>query len=116
MRCVLITGANSGLGYYAAQNIAAAGHRVLLACRSVAKAEEAASKIAQSLDMATDTIVPVNCPLDLANFESVRKFAQKVETPDVLVNNAAVFHQGQLTDSEYFRINAWSPVLLTDLL
>jgi NAD(P)-dependent dehydrogenase (short-subunit alcohol dehydrogenase family) len=54
---------------------------VVLACRTIPKAEQAAAEMAGDVEV---------CHLDLADLTSVRKFADSVETVDVLVNNAGV--------------------------
>lgn len=79
---IIVTGGNSGVGKATAAALAAAGHSVVLACRTVAKAKQAAA------EMAGDVAVRY---LDLADLASVRAFADSVDTVDVLVNNAGVF-------------------------
>ena len=78
---VIVTGGNSGVGKATATALAAAGHRVLIACRDVEKAEQAAAEMTGDVDVS---------PLDLADLASVRAFADSVEAVDVLVNNAGV--------------------------
>ena len=78
---IIVTGGNSGIGKQTATALAAAGHSVLLACRTIPKAEQAAAEMAGDVEVAY---------LDLADLTSVRKFADSVETVDVLVNNAGV--------------------------
>jgi NAD(P)-dependent dehydrogenase (short-subunit alcohol dehydrogenase family) len=78
---IIVTGGNSGVGKETATALAAAGHRVLIAARDIPKAERAAADMAGEVEVAH---------LDLADLTSVRKFADSVETVDVLVNNAGV--------------------------
>lgn len=78
---VIVTGGNSGVGQATATALAAAGHQVVIACRTLAKGEEVAAT------MRGDVKVQY---LDLANLTSVRTFANAVDTVDVLVNNAGV--------------------------
>ncbi|BCO34356.1 retinol dehydrogenase [Mycobacterium heckeshornense] len=78
---IIVTGGNSGVGRATASAMAAAGHQVLIACRTVEKGEEAAAA------MTGDVAVRY---LDLADLASVRKFADQVDFVDVLVNNAGV--------------------------
>jgi NAD(P)-dependent dehydrogenase (short-subunit alcohol dehydrogenase family) len=78
---VIVTGGNSGVGKATATALAAAGHRVLIACRDVEKAEQAAAEMTGDVDVSH---------LDLADLASVRAFADSVEAVDVLVNNAGV--------------------------
>lgn len=89
-RTVLVTGANSGLGLRSAEALAAAGARVLLACRS---AERAVGALA-SVEAVASGAAPEVVPLDLADLDSVKACAEavdgKVERLDVLLNNAGV--------------------------
>ena len=81
-RTVIVTGANSGIGREAAAAFAAAGARVILACRNVDKGNAAAATMADTVEVRA---------LDLASLASVREFAKSVDEPvDVLVNNAGV--------------------------
>jgi NAD(P)-dependent dehydrogenase (short-subunit alcohol dehydrogenase family) len=89
-RTVVITGANSGIGYEAARVMAARHAGVILACRSLEKARAAAAAItAAHKDAAVEVM-----ELDLANLASVRNFAgafrQNHRRLDVLCNNAGV--------------------------
>jgi NAD(P)-dependent dehydrogenase (short-subunit alcohol dehydrogenase family) len=78
-RTAVVTGANSGLGLATARALAAAGARVFLACRDVARGEAVAPAGAEVH------------PLDLADLGSVREFAESMPNEiDVLVNNAGV--------------------------
>lgn len=85
----VITGANSGLGLVTARELAKKGARVVLACRSVDKAESAASSIRE----AGGKDVEVE-KLDLASLASVRAFAERFRASkralDGLVNNAGL--------------------------
>jgi len=89
-RTALVTGANSGLGYWTALHLAAANAEVILACRSMAKCKEAASQIGES--GARGTLHPL--VLDLSSLAAVRQFAEQVRGSftaiDALVLNAAV--------------------------
>jgi NAD(P)-dependent dehydrogenase (short-subunit alcohol dehydrogenase family) len=78
---IIVTGANSGVGKATGAALVAAGHNVLIACRSLQKAEAAADEMAGDVEVAA---------LDLADLRSVRAFADSVESVDVLVNNAGV--------------------------
>jgi NAD(P)-dependent dehydrogenase (short-subunit alcohol dehydrogenase family) len=81
-RTVIVTGANSGIGFHAAKALAGAGARVVLAVRDVAKGERAAAGMPGTTEVRR---------LDLADLASVRAFAQAwTGDVDVLVNNAGV--------------------------
>jgi NAD(P)-dependent dehydrogenase (short-subunit alcohol dehydrogenase family) len=89
-RVVVVTGANSGLGFEASRALAGGGARVIMACRNAAKAENARQRI---LDEHRDASVEV-MKLDLASLASVRQFAAELATRSeavhVLCNNAGV--------------------------
>src|SRR6202012_5533871 len=78
---VIVTGGNSGIGAATAATLAAAGHGVVIACRTIPKAEQAAAAMSGDVTIAH---------LDLADLTSVRKFADSVDGVDVLINNAGV--------------------------
>src|SRR4051794_14319604 len=63
---VVVTGANSGIGRAAAQALAAAGARVVLAVRDTNKGEAAAAAMPGTTEVRR---------LDLASLESIRAFA-----------------------------------------
>lgn len=88
----VVTGANSGIGFHTAKELAGKNSRVILGCRNPRKAEEAKRKI---LEEHTDA--EVECiTLDLANKSQIKvfaaKFRQEYDRIDVLVNNAGVMH------------------------
>jgi NAD(P)-dependent dehydrogenase (short-subunit alcohol dehydrogenase family) len=89
-KVAVVTGANSGLGLITSRELARAGAEVVIACRRVAKGEEAAAEIRRT---APDATVAVR-ELDLASLESVAAFAERTlgdhSRIDLLVNNAGV--------------------------
>jgi len=80
---IIVTGGNSGVGKATAAALAKDGHSVVIACRSIEKAERAAADMSGDVEVAQ---------LDLADLSSVGAFADSVESVDVLVNNAGVMH------------------------
>jgi len=88
-RRVVVTGATAGLGYFAAEALAARGHRVVLAARSAERAVRAADAIRSRVPSADlETI-----DLDLADLASVRTGAAAVAAGgpvDALLANAGV--------------------------
>ncbi|MBQ6077065.1 MAG: SDR family NAD(P)-dependent oxidoreductase [Clostridia bacterium] len=122
MKTVVITGANSGLGFETAKKIAASKeYRVILACRNDAKAAQAkADIIAATGNDAVETL-----RLDTSLLSSVREFANNYikayGTVDVLINNAGIspMRDSGTTEEGFevvFATNYLGHFLLTQLL
>src|SRR5580692_3173437 len=89
-RTVVITGANTGVGFETARFLASRGAEVVLACRDPQRAEQAKKRIeSQAPGARLDTVT-----LDLASLASVRSAAAELRSRyariDVLINNAGV--------------------------
>lgn len=120
MKTVLITGGNTGIGLATAQAIAAQGHRVALACRDMAKAEQAKQKILAGSPSADVRLYA----LDLASFDSIKNFSAAFLSDfpsfDVLITNAGVVPRTQQFTQEGFElqfgVNYLGHFLLTHLL
>jgi NAD(P)-dependent dehydrogenase (short-subunit alcohol dehydrogenase family) len=89
-RVVVVTGANSGLGYEGTKAFARKGARVVMACRSVDRGEAAAAEIREDVpDAALDVR---EC--DLADLSNVEAFAEgllaEYDDLHLLCNNAGV--------------------------
>ncbi len=89
-KTIIITGANSGIGFEAARALAAKNAIVIMACRSLDKGEAARQQIQAETPEADIKLML----LDLANLSSVRQFAgdfhENHKKLDILVNNAGV--------------------------
>jgi len=89
-KTAIVTGANTGLGYETSLDLAKAGHHVVMACRSEAKAVAAIDKLKRSHKTASVEYIH----LDLIDRASIRAFvaafSARHETLDLLVNNAGV--------------------------
>ena len=92
-KTVLITGANSGIGFKETELMLYMGARVIMACRNLQKAEKARETLLQEYPNASITLMQ----LDMADFGSIDRFVgafiqEKVDV-DFFVNNAGVFYQ-----------------------
>ena len=89
-KTVIITGANSGLGFEAATALAGAGAQVVLACRDQAKGRAAEEQIRATHPRAATALMP----LDLSSLADIRRCADEILRAypriDVLMNNAGV--------------------------
>ena len=88
-KLAIVTGANSGLGFCVALELAKAGASVILACRDEAKGTNALARIRAQVRRAHVSLERLN----LAELESVRAFAEKIVRRgklDLLVNNAGI--------------------------
>ncbi len=89
-KSAIVTGANSGIGYFTALELARAGAAVVIACRDRVRGEEALVRLRAQ---APSAIVSLEL-LDLASLSSVREFSDRVcashKSLDILVNNAGV--------------------------
>jgi NAD(P)-dependent dehydrogenase (short-subunit alcohol dehydrogenase family) len=101
-KVMIVTGANSGIGYEAAKEFARKGAQTILACRNIEKAKIALEQIQAEIPDAQAEIMQ----LDLANLESVRTFVEafkaKYQQLDVLVNNAGIMNVPYMTTVDGF--------------
>ncbi|HXT89909.1 MAG TPA: SDR family NAD(P)-dependent oxidoreductase, partial [Trebonia sp.] len=119
-RTALVTGANAGLGRQTARVLAARGAHVILACRSLDKAEHAADEIAAAAGGASTSAVR----LDLAAQSCVRTAAAEIRDRfpplDLLINNAGVMEVPYQRTVDGFELtlatNHLGPFALTGLL
>ena len=118
---IVVTGANSGIGWHAALELARAEAEVTIASRNQAKAEEAAHRI---LDIVPNAKVATG-KLDLSNPTSVKAFAEsqlaQPQSIDVLINNAGVMALPDRRESVdghelQFATNVLGPYRLTAML
>ncbi len=87
---IVITGANSGIGFEAAKELTRKGAHVVMACRSMEKAANALQQLQKEVAGASAEIMP----LDLASLASIHQFADafkaKYDKLDILINNAGI--------------------------
>ncbi len=89
-RVALVTGANSGIGFQAAKELARKGAETVLACRSPERGQAALDTLKAEIPGAKAELVA----LDLASLASVERFAaafnERYPRLDVLANNAGI--------------------------
>lgn len=89
-KVILITGANSGLGFQGSKVFASKGASVVMACRNMDKGKAALEEIQKEQPKAQLALLP----LDLSDLDSVKFFADRFKKQykqlDVLCNNAGV--------------------------
>ena len=114
-KTAVVTGANVGIGFETARDLAQRGARVLIACRDVAQGENAARLINGDVDVVK---------LDLSDLNSIRRCAKHInhneERLDILVNNAGLFGCGESRTADgyemHMAVNHLGHFLLTNLL
>ncbi|CAA7033308.1 unnamed protein product [Microthlaspi erraticum] len=102
--CV-VTGANSGIGYAAAEGLASRGATVYMVCRNKERGQEALSKIQSSTG--NQNVYLEVC--DLSSVNEIKSFASSFASKDVpvhvLVNNAGLLENKRTTTPEGFELN-----------
>jgi NAD(P)-dependent dehydrogenase (short-subunit alcohol dehydrogenase family) len=101
---VVITGANSGIGFEAAKVLAVRGAHVVLAVRDLGKGADARARIIDA-DPRADVFLQ---ELDLASLSSVRAAAAALRSDyprvDVLINNAGLMFPPKGTTADGFEL------------
>ncbi|MCH7337546.1 SDR family NAD(P)-dependent oxidoreductase [Acinetobacter sp. NIPH 2699] len=116
---ILITGANTGIGFSTAEQLVKQGQHVILACRNPEKAQVAQDKL-RALDQGQVDVVA----LDLNDLDSTTQAADEIANRfgslDVLINNAGLFSKTkQFTQNGFeqqFGVNYLGHFLLTHKL
>ena len=119
-KTVIVTGANSGIGFETALDLSKRGSTVILACRDMNKANKSLAKI-KKISKNNNVFVE---EIDLANLDSVKEFSNRIllkyDKLNILINNAGVaFCPKSLTvnNLDYqFQVNYLGHYLLTRLL
>jgi NAD(P)-dependent dehydrogenase (short-subunit alcohol dehydrogenase family) len=89
MKTILITGANKGIGFETAKQMAQSGYFVYLGSRDKAKGSDAIKKL-KALGILNVELIEI----DVTNIESIKEAKQALETKidalDILINNAGI--------------------------
>ncbi|KAG8200873.1 hypothetical protein JTE90_015778 [Oedothorax gibbosus] len=118
-KVIMVTGANSGIGFETAKDLARRKGRVIIACRDKTRGTNAAETIIRE----TGNPNVVMRQLDLSSLDSVQKFAADInateERLDVLIHNAGAVLGTEWTKDNLevqFATNHFGPFLLNHLL
>jgi NAD(P)-dependent dehydrogenase (short-subunit alcohol dehydrogenase family) len=103
-KVAIVTGANSGLGFWTALALARKGATVVMTCRTLSKGEAARDKIMAQAPTAALAVMA----LDLADLSAVSAFVkaykQNYTRLDLLINNAGVMNTPQRTTADGFEL------------
>ena len=114
-RIALVTGANRGLGFETARQLARAGITVIVGARDAPKGEQAAARLRTEQAVAVETV-----QLDVADEASVERAARTVRERhgrlDLLVNNAGILPEATADTPEVVDVALFRHTLDTNLL
>jgi NAD(P)-dependent dehydrogenase (short-subunit alcohol dehydrogenase family) len=103
-RVAVVTGANTGLGYWTAEMLADKGAHVVLAVRNLDKGKDAVDRITAKSPKADVELQQ----LDLTSLDAIRKTAEELkaahERIDLLINNAGVMYTDKATTKDGFEL------------
>lgn len=119
-KLIVVTGANSGIGFEATKIFVEKNAEVVLACRSMERGEKAFDEIKKEFPQAKIVLMA----LDLSSFKSIHAFSEqfhkKYQRLDILLNNAGIMMTpyGLTTDGieQQQGVNHFGHFLLTSLL
>ncbi|KAL7116535.1 hypothetical protein ACP275_03G010700 [Erythranthe tilingii] len=101
----IVTGANSGIGYAAAEGLASRGANVYMVCRNKERGETAVSEIQSTTGNKNVflEVCDISCITDVKSFAS--RFSSKDVPVHILVNNAGVLENERVITSEGYEMN-----------
>jgi NAD(P)-dependent dehydrogenase (short-subunit alcohol dehydrogenase family) len=123
-RTAIVTGANSGLGYVTARELARRGARVAMVCRDRERGAAARHRLREEIagtKTPGETILSV---VDMGDMDAIREFARgypdQNDGPHILVNNAGALlnERGETAAGieRTFAVNVLGYFLLTELM
>ena len=119
-KSVLITGANSGIGFVTARELAKMGARVLMVCRDPVRGAQAQAAVATTATGPAPELLLADLSSQAAIHALGHDLHQRLAAIDVLVNNAGgIFAHREVTADgieRTFATNHLGPFLLTNLL
>ncbi len=94
---IIVTGANTGIGYETVKKLASLNANVILACRNEKLGKEALERIKADVKNGSLTFLQ----LDLGSLKSISNFAKEFHSKfsrlDILINNAGVMVPNERT-------------------
>jgi len=119
---ILFTGATSGLGKYAACELAYKGNQVLVLARNKERGIQLTDFYRSNYPNGKGTLSIVEC--DLSSFESITKASIEIKKTlpviDALINNAGIWNFQYKTSKnnieETFHVNVLAPLLIIHLM
>ncbi|XP_065321679.1 retinol dehydrogenase 12-like isoform X2 [Gordionus sp. m RMFG-2023] len=120
-KIIVITGADSGIGFEVTKDLLSRGAVIIMACHNIKNGEMAIEKLKEAKCSVQNLIIK---QIELASFHSVRAFANDInkeyEKIDVLINNAGIMmHPNKFTEDDFeihFAVNYLAHFLLSLLL
>lgn len=83
---IVITGCNSGIGFDAVKRIANRGHKIIMACRTMDKAVDAATRIQEEFQSVRNlNLVPREC--DLMDLKSIDRFVEDMKNDGLKIDS-----------------------------
>lgn len=126
-KIAIITGADGGMGYEEAKEVALAGYHVIMACYSPKLAEPRREQLLRETGLPEESVEILG--IDLANLSTVRAFAETIKARleanpalslQLLMNNAGTMETGRHYTVDGLErtvsVNYVGPYLLTRLL
>ena len=116
-KTALITGSNSGLGYYTAKALAEKNCHVILSCRNPEKSIATKNKLQKLIPQAQLSTIEI----EMSDFNKVSnkcdQISNEFDNLDLLINNAGIMHPPKTLNSQgyeiQFAVNHLSHMLLT---
>jgi NAD(P)-dependent dehydrogenase (short-subunit alcohol dehydrogenase family) len=112
-RIILVTGANKGIGFETARQLAQQGHTVIVGARDAQKAEAAVGELAKE-NLTTHPLA-----LDVTDSGSIARAVQHLTERfgklDTLINNAGVALEGWGVDASGVSLDLWRQIYETNV-
>jgi len=89
MKNILITGANKGIGYETARQLAEQGHRIFIGSRDETNGEEAVTKL-QAGGLTNVELLLIDITDGNSVQQASKQLEQRIDALDVLINNAGI--------------------------